>query len=149
MYYPIDCAFVPKTLSEDGDPCDALAVSQVPVTHGAVIRCRPIGALLMEDELNRTAARRPGPMGQEISRAAKCFCVETGVVGFEVQLQTDCLFCRCVEVVSDITSEDLLDKDCAVSNPCLYYESWLRRRPQEARDKWSSAATEQINIPHE
>jgi hypothetical protein len=72
-------------------------------------------------------------MGQEMSRAAKWFCVETGVVGFAVQLQTDCLFCRCVEVVSDVTSEDLLDKDSAVSNPCLYYESWLRRRPQEAR----------------
>jgi inorganic pyrophosphatase len=27
-----------------------LALSQVPVTPGAVIRCRPIGALLMEDE---------------------------------------------------------------------------------------------------
>ena len=27
--------------------------SLVPLTHGAVIRCRPIGALLMEDELNR------------------------------------------------------------------------------------------------
>ena|SRR6516162_6151630 len=52
MYYPIDCAFFPNMLSE-GVPCDALAVSQVPVTHGAVIKCRPIGALLMEDELNR------------------------------------------------------------------------------------------------
>jgi inorganic pyrophosphatase len=28
---------------------DALALSQVPVTSGAVIRCRPIGALLMKD----------------------------------------------------------------------------------------------------
>jgi inorganic pyrophosphatase len=29
---------------------DSLALSQVPVTSGAVIRCRPIRALLMEDE---------------------------------------------------------------------------------------------------
>jgi inorganic pyrophosphatase len=50
MYYPANYGFIPSTLSEDGDPCDALAVSQVPVTPGAVIRCRPIGALLMEDE---------------------------------------------------------------------------------------------------
>jgi inorganic pyrophosphatase len=50
MYYPASYGFIPSTLSEDGDPCDALAVSQVPVTSGAVIRCRPIGALLMEDE---------------------------------------------------------------------------------------------------
>jgi inorganic pyrophosphatase len=50
MYYPANYGFIPNTLSEDGDPCDALALSQVPVTAGAVIRCRPIGALLMEDE---------------------------------------------------------------------------------------------------
>ena len=50
MYYPANYGFIPNTLSEDGDPCDALAVSQVPVTPCAVIRCRPIGALLMEDE---------------------------------------------------------------------------------------------------
>lgn len=50
MYYPANYGFIPNTLSEDGDPVDCLAVSQVPVTPGAVIRCRPIGALLMEDE---------------------------------------------------------------------------------------------------
>ena len=50
MYYPANYGFVPNTLSEDGDPIDCLAVSQVPVASGAVIRCRPIGALLMEDE---------------------------------------------------------------------------------------------------
>jgi inorganic pyrophosphatase len=37
-------------LSEDGDPCDVLVISQVPVVPGAVIRCRPVGVLLMEDE---------------------------------------------------------------------------------------------------
>ena len=50
MYYPANYGFVPNTLSEDGDPCDALVLSQVPVAPGAVIRCRPVGALLMEDE---------------------------------------------------------------------------------------------------
>ena len=50
MYYPANYGFIPNTLSEDGDPCDAMALSQVPVAPGAVIRCRPVGALLMEDE---------------------------------------------------------------------------------------------------
>ena len=50
MFYPGNYGFVPHTLSEDGDPCDVLVVSQVPVVPGSVIRCRPIGALLMEDE---------------------------------------------------------------------------------------------------
>ena len=50
MFYPGNYGFIPHTLSEDGDPCDVLVVSQVPVVPGSVIRSRPIGALMMEDE---------------------------------------------------------------------------------------------------
>jgi len=50
MQYPANYGFIPHTLSDDGDPCDVLVVSQTPVVPGAVIRCRPIGALLMTDE---------------------------------------------------------------------------------------------------
>lgn len=42
--------FVPHTLSEDGDPIDVLVICQTSVVPGAVIRSRPIGALLLEDE---------------------------------------------------------------------------------------------------
>src|SRR6185312_15491677 len=50
MFYPGNYGFVPQTLSEDGDPLDVLIVGRVPVVPGAVVRCRPVGALLMEDE---------------------------------------------------------------------------------------------------
>jgi inorganic pyrophosphatase len=50
MFYPGNYGFIPQTLSEDGDPVDVLVVTQVPVVPGAVIRCRPIGVLLMRDE---------------------------------------------------------------------------------------------------
>ncbi len=50
MFYPANYGFIPHTLSDDGDPCDILVVSQVAVVAGSVIRSRPIGALLMEDE---------------------------------------------------------------------------------------------------
>jgi len=50
MFYPSNYGFIPHTLSADGDPCDIMVVSQHPVVPGAVIRCRPVGALLMEDE---------------------------------------------------------------------------------------------------
>jgi len=53
MFYPGNYGFIPHTLSEDGDPCDVLVISQVPVVPGAVIRCRPVGALLMEDEAGK------------------------------------------------------------------------------------------------
>jgi inorganic pyrophosphatase len=50
MVYPSNYGFIPCTLSADGDPCDAMVISQSPVIAGAVIRARPIGVLLMEDE---------------------------------------------------------------------------------------------------
>ena len=50
MFYPGNYGFVPHTLSLDGDPCDVLVVSHTPVIPGAVIRSRPVGALIMEDE---------------------------------------------------------------------------------------------------
>jgi inorganic pyrophosphatase len=50
MHYPVNYGFVPHTLSMDGDPVDVMVVSQIGVTVGAVLRSRPIGVLLMEDE---------------------------------------------------------------------------------------------------
>ncbi len=50
MHYPCDYGYVPKTLSDDGDPVDVLVVTPTPVNRGSVIRCRPIGMLNMEDE---------------------------------------------------------------------------------------------------
>lgn len=53
MYYPGNYGFVPHTLADDGDPCDVVVINPTPVVPGCVIRARPIGALLMEDEAGR------------------------------------------------------------------------------------------------
>jgi inorganic pyrophosphatase len=50
MIYPSNYGFIPGTLGEDGDPLDILVVTPMPVVAGAVIRSRPVGVLLMEDE---------------------------------------------------------------------------------------------------
>jgi len=50
MFYPGNYGFIPHTLSEDGDPTDVLVISAVPVIAGAVVRCRPVGALVMQDQ---------------------------------------------------------------------------------------------------
>ena len=50
MYYPCNYGFIPHTLSDDGDPIDAAVLGQIPVIPGVVIRSRPIGVLMMEDE---------------------------------------------------------------------------------------------------
>lgn len=50
MRYPCNYGFVPQTLSADGDATDVLVVGQRALVPGCVIRARPVGVLLMEDE---------------------------------------------------------------------------------------------------
>lgn len=50
MVYPGNYGFIPHTLSGDGDPVDVLVIGRVPVMPGAVMRSRPVGVLMMEDD---------------------------------------------------------------------------------------------------
>ena len=50
MRYPCNYGFVPHTLSLDGDPLDVMVVGQRALVPGAVVRVRPVGVLLMEDD---------------------------------------------------------------------------------------------------
>ncbi|WP_420450615.1 inorganic diphosphatase [Ilumatobacter sp.] len=50
MRYPGNYGFVPHTLSEDGDAIDVLVCNTRELIPGAVINCRPIGVLVMEDD---------------------------------------------------------------------------------------------------
>ena len=50
MVYPGNYGFIPHTLSEDGDPIDVLVCNTRAIVPGAVMNCRPIGVLLMEDD---------------------------------------------------------------------------------------------------
>ncbi|CAM5214304.1 MULTISPECIES: inorganic diphosphatase [Alcaligenaceae] len=50
MAYPANYGFIPNTLSEDGDPLDALVISPYPVAPGVTIPSRTIGVMLMTDE---------------------------------------------------------------------------------------------------
>jgi len=53
MRYPGNYGFIPHTLSEDGDPIDVLVCNTRTIVPGAVINCRPIGVLDMEDDGGR------------------------------------------------------------------------------------------------
>ncbi|GLQ07655.1 inorganic diphosphatase [Sneathiella chinensis] len=50
MFYPCNYGFIPHTLADDGDPTDMLVAGPIPVIPGAVLRARPVGVLIMEDE---------------------------------------------------------------------------------------------------
>jgi inorganic pyrophosphatase len=50
MRYPANYGFVPHTLCEDGDALDALVIARSPFVPGSIVRVRPVGVLMMEDE---------------------------------------------------------------------------------------------------
>jgi inorganic pyrophosphatase len=50
MFYPGNYGFIPHTLAADGDPMDVIVLGPTAVVPGAVVRSRPVGALIMEDE---------------------------------------------------------------------------------------------------
>ena len=50
MRYPGNYGFIPHTLSDDGDPCDVIVANTRAIAPGAMMACRPVGALMMEDE---------------------------------------------------------------------------------------------------
>ena len=50
MRYPCNYGYVPHTMCGDGDPADVLVILPLPLVPGSVIRCRPVGVLMMTDE---------------------------------------------------------------------------------------------------
>ncbi len=50
MRYPGNYGFIPHTLSGDGDPCDVIVANTRAVVPGAIMSCRIVGVLMMEDE---------------------------------------------------------------------------------------------------
>lgn len=48
MVFPYDFGFIPKTKGEDGDPLDAIVISEFNSFPGVIIKCRIIGAIKAE-----------------------------------------------------------------------------------------------------
>ena len=50
MRYPGNYGFIPHTLSGDGDPCDVIVANTRAIVPGAIMSCKIVGVLIMEDE---------------------------------------------------------------------------------------------------
>ncbi len=50
FFYPVDYGFLPQTKGEDGDPLDAMVLTDSPTFPGVLVEAVPIGLFLMEDE---------------------------------------------------------------------------------------------------
>src|ERR1700753_1030484 len=63
MRYPGNYGFIPHTLSGGRDPCDVVVANTRAVVPGAIMSCRIVGVLIMEDEagLDEKLIAVPGP----------------------------------------------------------------------------------------
>lgn len=50
MQYPANYGFIPRTLSEDGDPLDVLVLCSEIIDPLVLVRCKPIGMVTMIDD---------------------------------------------------------------------------------------------------
>jgi len=57
MIFPYDFGFIPKTEGEDGDPLDAIVISEFHSFPGCIVRCRIIGAILAKQESKKGMIR--------------------------------------------------------------------------------------------
>jgi inorganic pyrophosphatase len=65
MVFPYDFGFIPGTVGDDGDPLDALVLSEFASFTGAHLNCRIIGALKAEQKQD----------GEKAVRNDRYFCV--------------------------------------------------------------------------
>lgn len=64
MHYPCNYGFIPQTKEEDGDSVDVLVLGNDPVIPLAVIKARPIGVLLTEDEKGQDSKIVAAPLNK-------------------------------------------------------------------------------------
>jgi inorganic pyrophosphatase len=50
MMYPANYGFIDNTLAADGDPLDALVLTNISLIPGCSIKSKPVGIIYMEDE---------------------------------------------------------------------------------------------------
>lgn len=72
MVFPYDFGFIPGTEGEDGDPLDALVLSEFASFTGAHLTCRIIGALKAEQQ----------EKGGKALRNDRFFCVPAGSITY-------------------------------------------------------------------
>lgn len=57
MIFPFDFGYIPGTIGEDGDPLDAMILSEFASFPGCMIECRPIGVMEAEQKSKKEKVR--------------------------------------------------------------------------------------------
>ena len=73
MHYPCNYGYIPRTLSDDGDPCDVLVLSPMPLITG-VVRPLPADRHAARWTTRRAATRRSSPCRSTSSPRCTATC---------------------------------------------------------------------------
>ena len=73
-HYPANYGFIPRTYSEDNDPLDVLVLCSEPIVPLALVRCYPIGVMMMQDRWTTRLLRFPLKIlrGTHIRKSRNC-----------------------------------------------------------------------------
>jgi inorganic pyrophosphatase len=105
MMYPANYGFIPRTLSEDGDPLDVLVIMNDPVPPLTLIECKAVGTIEMVDN---------GEMDEKIL-ALPCFSDETCVPPALVDEIVHFLKCyKALQKDNNVTVKKVGDRAAAV-----------------------------------
>ena len=87
MHYPCNYGYIPQTLSDDGDPVDVLVMTPFPIQVGAVVCCRALGMLKMEDEAGGDAKLLAVPIDKLYPAYSKLRTIDDVSVEMRGQIQ--------------------------------------------------------------
>ena len=87
MHYPCNYGYIPQTLSDDGDPVDVLVMAPFPIQVGAVVRCRALGMLKMEDEAGGDAKLLAVPVNKLYPAYSRLHSIEDVSIELRGQIQ--------------------------------------------------------------
>lgn len=65
-HYPMNYGFIPRTLSEDGDPLDVFVLCSETIESGALVKCYPIGIINMTDQSEQDQKIIAVPFGDPV-----------------------------------------------------------------------------------
>lgn len=51
VIFPVEYGFIPQTWFDDDDPLDTMILSYEPLEVGCIVKVRPLGVLILEDEM--------------------------------------------------------------------------------------------------
>jgi inorganic pyrophosphatase len=99
LSYPYDWGFIPSTHAADGDPLDALVVSDLSTAPGVVIECRALAVVSLEQDSKEKEGERERNdriIAMPLHATAEDAHLKQGTLGEELKKEVEAFFLNAV-----------------------------------------------------